>query len=144
MSYINTEWVTESYIIRDLDSPDYVSEQLPKVQYMVDIHIERVCRESQVAIDDIPTDDVTEYVNTAMLIEYGTAYLTLSIAQNLNEPSSPNNDVYDGIVKEYKEIVKGLYDGLTKYTILDIDPNEPIPVTQSIRFIPLIGQVYGL
>ncbi len=138
MSLVNVEWVTNIHIKRAIEAPDFQTDLLPEILTHVDNEIIFRCRTSQVAVDEI-TKDATGYVTSAILIKFGAEYLTYKIALDLGEADDENqeNDVYDGVRKQYKELYESTANMMSRDLIVDEEPEEPIAKADLIYNVPL-------
>lgn len=132
MSYINPDWIENIHIERVLAKQDFVIDDF---QMRCDTEIELQCSIQGVKASDIPTDGITGYTNSPILIQYGIDYLTYLIARGLREPED-DNDVYDGIADIYYKAFMDTRGYITKDTILNVDKEE-LPKTSFITSAPI-------
>ncbi len=130
MSYINPEWLENDYIERVMTKSNF---DITDYQARCDNEIELVCLMNNLGASEIPTDEITEFTTSPMLMEFGIDYLTYLIARSKRQAGIENadNDVYDGIAKSYKEASDETKSEMTKELILNVGKEEISPESLS-------------
>ena len=132
MSYINPEWIENIHIERVLSSTDF---DITDCQARCDNEMELQSLMVSVGATDIPTDILTGFTTSPILIKYGIDYLTYTIARAIRE-SNDDNDVYDGIMEDYYNSAQATQSTFTNELILNID-KDPLPASSFIKQIPI-------
>ena len=140
MNYIDINLLDCEQIIGDVQhsSTDMVSRCQSTTSREIELRC-LACKPS-IGANDIPISDVTGFTTSPILVQFGVAYLTYTIARALRQSGSQNmqNDVYDGIMRDYAKEAERVAKYINYELVLNIS-KEAVNDNAFIQFVPLGG-----
>jgi len=140
MSYVNIDLLDCEQIIGDVQHSS--TDMIDRCQATTSREIELRCLgcKPSIGASDIPTNELTGFTISPILVQFGVAYLTYTIARSLRQSGSLNmqNDVYDGIMRDYAREAERVARYITYELVLNVS-KEAVDDNAFVQFVPLGG-----